>query len=181
MANKVKKYLLFIILSFFVGLFVGYYSTIFLLRAQILDALNAFKPLASELLNFTPRPNFLSDVAAFEAIVISIAIPLSFEIIARISERYQSDVLTKRFGQEWVVRWLPLFLIGNIVVAITLRFFVKDVPVISLWKPLAWLTLIGFLFVSCALLKFFILLKKYMTEIEFILNRLFDEAEKSLK
>jgi len=154
---------------------------VFGLITQIINVFSTFKLLASHLLNFIPRPNFLSDVAAFEAVVISIAIPLSFEIISRISERYQSDILTKRFSQEWVVRWLPVFLIFNIVIAITLRFFVEDVPTTSLWKPLAWITLIGFLFVAWALIKFLRLLKNYMTETEFILNRLFDEAEKSLK
>jgi len=175
------KYAFFIILGFFIGFFVGYYSTIFLLGACILEIPNTLKPLASGLLNFAPRPNFLSDVATFEAVVISIAIPVSFEIISRISERYESDILTRRFAQEWVVKQLPIYLIINIVLAITLRFFVKDEPASALWKPLAWLTFLGFLFVATVLFKFLRLTKGYMTEIEFILRRLFDEAEKSLK
>lgn len=175
------KYVFFIILGYFVGFFAGYYSTIFFLRGYILEILNALKPLASGLLNFVPRPNFLSDVATFEAVVISIAIPLSFEIISRISGRYESDILTKRFAQEWVVKQLPIYLIIDIILAITLRFFVNDSPSCVLWKLLAWLAFLGFLLVAVVLFQFLWLTKHYMTEIEFVLNRLFDEAEKSLK
>jgi len=176
-----KIYLLYFIGSFVIRFWAGFYSTIFDLASKILYLFAMTKPLTLDLLNFAPRPNFLSDVATFEAVVISIAIPVSFEIISRISERYESDILTRRFAQEWVVKQLPIYLIINIVLAITLRFFVKDEPASALWKPLAWLTFLGFLFVATVLFKFLRLTKGYMTEIEFILRRLFDEAEKSLK
>lgn len=132
--------------------------------------------------NFTPTPNFLSDIAAFEAVVIGLAIPLSFEIISRISERYQSEVITKRFLQDWEIRWLPIFLIVNIIIAISLRFFIPENFTYSLWKILAWLTFVGFLFIaSIFLFKFLPKLKRYMTDTDFILNELFNEAEKLFK
>lgn len=83
--------------------------------------------------------------------------------------------------REWEIKWLPIFLIANIIIAVVLRFFVNDNPISGLWKILAWLTFAGFLIVAGALFKFFVLLKKYMTDMEFILRELFDEAEKLLK
>lgn len=129
----------------------------------------------------TPTPDFLSDVAAFEAAVIALAIPLSLEMVSRISERYQSEVITKKFLQEWENKWLPILLIANIIVAVSLRFFVDDKPTSDIWKILSWLTFAGFLFITVVLIKFFILLKKYITDMEFILKELLNEAEELLK
>lgn len=132
--------------------------------------------------SFTPAPQFLSDVATFEAVVIALAIPLSFEIVSRISERYQSEVITKKFIQNWEIRWLPIFLIANIILAIALRFFANDNPMWVVWKILAWVTFIGFLFIAVIFLfRFLPKLKRYMTDPEFILNEFFDEAEKLFK
>lgn len=133
-------------------------------------------------IDFTPTPNFLSDIAAFEAVVIGLAIPLSFEIISRISERYQSEVITKKFIQNWEIRWLPIFLIANIIITISLRFFVWDNPIGATWKILAWINFIGFLFIAgIFLFKFLPKLKRYMTDTNFILEELFNEAEKLFK
>jgi len=134
------------------------------------------------IINFTPTQNFLSDIAAFEAVVIGLAIPLSFEIVSRISERYQSEVITKKFLQNWEIKLLPIFLILNIISAIALRFFVPDNPVGTTWKISAWITFTGFLFIAgIFLFKFLPKLKHYMTDTDFILNNLFNEAEKLFK
>lgn len=127
--------------------------------------------------NHIPTPAFLSDVAAFEATIIALAIPLSLEMVSRISERYQSEVITKRFLREWENKWLPILLIANIIVAVSLRFFVDDKPISEIWKILSWTTFAGFLLVTVVLIKFFILLTKYITDTEFIIRELFYEAE----
>lgn len=144
--------------------------------------LNKIGEILLPVIDFTPTPNFLSDIAAFEAVVIGLAIPLSFEIVSRISERYQSKVITKKFIQNWEIKWLPVFLIVNIIIAITLRFFVRDNPVWTTWKILAWITFVGFLFIAgIFLFKFLPKLKRYMTDTNFILDELFNEAEKLFK
>lgn len=131
--------------------------------------------------HFTPSPDFLSDIAAFEAVVITLTIPLSFEVISRLSERYQSEVITKNFSREWENRLLPIFLVVNIILTITLRFFVNKNPTSDIWKWFAWITFISFLFIATILFMFFRKLKQFMTDTEFIIEKLFNEAKKLFK
>lgn len=178
---KTKTFLCSII--FTPGGIVGYIQEIFNLKLKIINvSLGNLGKTLSHFLNFVPTADFLSDVAAFEAVVIAIAIPLSFEIVSRISERYRSEVISKKFVQEWAVQLLPTFLIFNIILAVALRFFVNSNPTSIVWKLLAWIAFIGFLIIAGILLFCFIpRLKHYMTESEFVLEELFNEAEKSLK
>jgi len=133
-------------------------------------------------LDFTPSSAFLSDVAAFEAVVIAVAMPLSFEIVSRISERYQSEVISRKFMQHWIIRFLPIFLIINIILAVALRFFVKSNATSLTWKILAWTAFGGFVTIAVIFIFGFIpRLRRYMTDSDAVLEELFDEADKSLK
>lgn len=159
---------------------MNYLSKIYILNKNILSMykINIIKYM----INFAPSPVFLSDVAAFEGAVIALAIPLSLEIISRISERYKSEVISKKFNKEWSVRLLPIFFFINIILVVTLRFFVNNNPDCTAWKILAWVAFIFFLFITVIFLFFFIpILKRYMTDPSFILERLYNEAEKFLK
>src|SRR4030042_5679685 len=89
--------------------------------------------------DWTPEPDFLSNIAAFEAAIIALAVPLSFQMVSRISERYESDVITRQFLSEWAINLFPMFLIINILLAITLRVAVDGEPVSLQWKILAWI------------------------------------------
>ena len=126
--------------------------------------------------------NFLSDIAAFEAVIVAIAIPLSFNIVSVISEKYQSEVISKRYTQEWSVKFLPIFLIFNIAIAITLRFFDKQGSSLIIWKIFNLVAFILFIIITLILLKKFIpRLRCYMEGPKFILSELFDEAENLLR
>jgi len=178
---KTKKYLIYCILFanvFFIYALIkyvlGYNFLNIPIRETIILVYNSF-------ITFTPTPNFLSSIAGFEAVIIAFAIPLSFEIVSRISERYQSEVISKRFIQDWIINWLPIILIANIVLAVSLRFFVQTSPSAIIWKVFAWITFIGFIFVAFILFKFLGRLKRYITDTEFVLRELFDEAERLLK
>lgn len=133
------------------------------------------------ILSRSPNPEFLSDIAAFEAVLIALVIPLSFDIVARISERYQSEVIVKMFIRERVNRILPPTLLINIVLAISLRFFVNSNPVSLYWKIIAWIILLGFMFIVIILSVALLTLQRYVTDTEFVQERLFHEAEESIK
>ena len=137
--------------------------------------------LLKRMTTFSPDPDFLSDVAAFEAVVVALAIPLSFEIVSRISDRYESEVITRRFEREWENRLLPVFLVVNILLLVALRFFVKDDSTGGLWTGLAGLCLAAFIFVGITVLKFIRKLRRYVTDPGFLLDRFFDDARESLK
>lgn len=130
---------------------------------------------------YIPTPKFLSDVAAFEAIVIAIAIPLSFEMVSRTSERYDSDIIILKFINKWEIKFLPMIIIILVIITILTRFLVKDVPDSLLWRVFAWISLLGFISVATILLQFITTLKKYLTNIKEVLDELYKEVEKSLE
>lgn len=146
-----------------------------------ISKLTAFaKPLIKSILNITPNTDFLSDIASFEAVIVALAIPLSFEIISRISERYQSEVVSKKFEQEKINRWLPILLLFNIIMAISLRFATTSHASSLKWKIVAWVMLFSFIGIAIALFYFTKKMKEYMQESN-VLNKLFEDAKKSIK
>lgn len=131
--------------------------------------------------NFNPSTNFLSDIAAFEAVVIGIAIPLSFNMVSRISERYQSEVIAKQFFREIEVKILPYLLMVNICIVISLRFLFPNEAKLIYQKVLIWISVGAFLVVAVILLKFVNKLRRYIIDIEFVLGKLKNDAEKIFK
>lgn len=129
---------------------------------------------------FVPTPNFLSDVAAFEAVFIALAVPLSVEVVSRYSDRFSSEVAANQFNKEWEIRLLPWFIIPNIVLAVTLRFSAGETTS-SFWNVMAWVVFFGFILVALLLFIFIKKLIKYTSDTEYILGRLYEEAERSLE
>jgi hypothetical protein len=129
---------------------------------------------------FSPNVGFLSDIVAFQSAVIAIAIPLSIEIVSRISERYQSGVITRKFKQQWQIKLLQILLITDIIIAVFLKFFISNDPISEPWKALAWIAFVIFLITAFILYKFFHILQSYVTDTTFLLNQLFDDMGKLL-
>ncbi len=133
-----------------------------------------WKPLASWFITFSPSIGFTSDVIAYQAAIIAIAIPVSLEIISRISERYQSGVITKEFNRQWQFKALLSLVIAEALLGITLKFFV-DAKIDGYWKVLAWGIFLLFFATNFALLAFFNNLRQYTSNTKFLLDRLFDD------
>lgn len=150
-------------------------------RPQLMSLIELRNSIINFFSNFSPSPGFLSDIAAFEAAILALAIPLSFEIISRASERYQSDVISRRFVKGWIISLMPYILLLNIVIAIAVRFFVNDNSVSQLWKIFSFISLVGFIIVA---ILFMFVLKRlilYMSDSDLILRELFEEAERLLE
>jgi len=143
--------------------------------------LNFIEYIWFKFLLFIPSSDFLSDIATIEAVMMGIAIPLSFDIISRISERFQSEVITKNFIKELEVKLLPLFLVINIILAITLRFFTKDIICSFFVKILFFILLLFFIIIFCIFIGFFNKVRKYAIDTEYILNKLYGHAKKIIK
>ncbi|MFN7852804.1 MAG: hypothetical protein ACK5OU_12800 [Dolichospermum sp.] len=132
-------------------------------------------------ISFSPSFGFVSDVIAYQAAIIAIAIPLSLEIISRISERYQSGVITKEFNRQWQIKFLPSLVIANALLGVTFNFLV-DSKVDTGWeKILAWLIFLLFIATNFLFFSFFKKLGQYATKTKFLLDRLFDDLTQVLR
>ncbi len=130
-------------------------------------------------LDITPNPTFLSDVAAFEAAIIAFLVPLSIEIISKISERYNSDVITRSFNKYWKI--LSPFLLINIVVAIGLRFFMKDNTDSLSWKIFAWIIFIIFICIAFAIWRVINRIRNFMSDTKYVINPLYEAVKFSIE
>lgn len=182
--NIKKSNLILCSISFFIGAGFGYVARYAQTNLKIIDISSIFSneliTLASSFSIFIPDPSFLSDIAAFEAVIIGLAIPLSRDIISRISERYHSDVISNRFDREWEVKWLPELLMINIFLAIVLRFLWPDNPSSIIWVIFAWVIVASFALIAIIFMRFTYKLKKY-SNTDIILEELYEESKKYFK
>jgi hypothetical protein len=139
---------------------------------------NEWQEFIKSLLEFSPSTGFLSDIIAFQGAVIAIAIPLSFEIIARISERYQSGILVEKFNQQWQIRWLLRLLVIDIIIAVCLKFFVSSDKLSGIALFLGWVAFIVFIATLLILLSFFNILRAYTVDTSFLLNKIYQDIDK---
>jgi len=185
MLKNIKKSILILCsISFFIGTVFGYIIRHAQINLKTFDISSIFRDelvtLASSFYNFVPDPSFLSDIAAFEAVIIGLAIPLSRDIISRISERYHSDVISNRFDREWEVMWLPNLLVINIILAIILRFFWPENSSSIILVIFAWAIIVSFIILAYIFMRFTRKLKKYLNT-DIILEELYEESKKYFK
>jgi len=171
---------------FLIGFFFGYilgYSHFLESRIIYIDLIaHKASALKDLFLKFHPNPDFLSDIAAFEAAVIAFLIPLSIEIVSKVSERYESEITIRVFEERLSNRFLPHFLMVNIGLAILLRFLINSTNgnsaffVVSSW-------IILFFFICIAVMIFLVIknIKKFVTNKHFIIEELINDAKKSIK
>lgn len=129
----------------------------------------------------TPNPSFLSDVAAFEAAIIALLVPLSIEIVSKISERYNSDVITRNFENNFWNKYLPPLLLINIFIAIALRFIAKESNNSILWNYAAWAVLVFLLFVAFGIYCVIRRIKKFVGDPKAVIDQLYKDVEESLE
>jgi hypothetical protein len=183
-----QRYLLiiiptFLIVGFAIGcLFLG--KSGFLIYQIGLVFINNFINATLQFItNLKPEREFLIQILTFEGVILAIAIPLSIDMISRMSDKLESDALTNRFRREWPVKWLIGILISTIVMKIFILFFLPDVDNTIFWKPIAWIVLLLFVCVIWILFKYIKLLLKYLSvdSSEYIIKGSLDEARKILR
>ena len=175
------------VLAFSVGFLAGYILGLLRLHDRVIDRAavlpigwEAFRAPFDWISAMPVSVNFLSDIAAFEAAVIAFLIPLSLEMVARISERYQSEVVLKPFEDEFENRYLLILLLINASLAIFLRFFVTEDVISGALRVLAVLVLVVFVVTAWMIFQFIHKLKKYMTDTDFLMNKLFENAQRAI-
>ena len=175
--NKLIKFL-FILILLIIIYFFGVYH--FILR--IFQNLLIIKDPISWFEKFSPNLQALSLIITFEAAVVAILIPLSLEMISKISERYKSKIITNLFMSHNVIKCLPFLLIINIIICISLKIFVNEgITLSNPIKIIALFIFILFLIIAFYLLLFIEKLKKYLTQDDFIIKNLFKEVDDAIK
>ncbi len=174
------------IIFFLIGLIIGYVLGFFKVH-QYISIIDKVSNISIDFSwfswvgNINPHPRFLSNVAAFEAVIIAFLVPLSIEIISKLSERYNSDVINRSFERYWANKILPTFLLINIVVAIVLGFFIQDDINSTIWKILAWIVLFSFICIAFTVWRVIKKIKTFMGDTQSVINQLYQDVEDSLQ
>lgn len=132
-------------------------------------------------LHFNPNINFLSDIATFGGVIISLAIPISLNMVTRISERFKSEIISNKVIKHWDFYFLLILVIINIVFSICLRFFIVCEVDDLIWVLLQWFMLFIFILLISIFIKFFIRILLFISNPEYILNLLYKDAERIFK
>ena len=115
--------------------------------------------------NLAPDSTFLSDIAAFEGILIGVAIPISLQVVSRTVDRYKDQEIAQFFIKEPLYKIQYLLLLPNIAIVIFLR-FLNISNLIFLWFIFLWLILNMIIFY-----KFVRLVEQYITNTDKLLLR----------
>ncbi|HEX7017421.1 MAG TPA: hypothetical protein VF209_00740 [Patescibacteria group bacterium] len=115
---------------------------------------------------------FISDALTVQTAILALLLPLSVDIVSRISDRYKSEIIMNRFIKEPFFRALAIILLLNITYLLFLSFFKVESFLLT-----------GFSFLlsiaSMVLLAlFFNLILQYVRSPSFVKEQLFNEAEK---
>ena len=121
--------------------------------------------LINFIINLEPTPDFLSDIAAFEGILIGVSIPISLQVVTWVVDRYSDQEIAQFFIKEPLYRSQYLLFLPSIIIAILLRFLNISNSLI-LWLIFFWLVINIFIFY-----KFIRLVEQYATNTDKLLLR----------
>lgn len=133
------------------------------------------------LLHFNPNVDFLSDIATFGGVIISLAIPISLNMVTRISERFKSEIISNKVIKHWDFYFLLILVLVNIIFSVCLRFLITSNINSLIWIILQWFLLFIFVLLISIFVKFFIRILKIISNPNYILNLLYEDAEKIFK
>jgi hypothetical protein len=154
------------------------YSAIYnYVSACQVEPLGAVKSFFEVMKLWGNNPAILSDIIAFDIGVLLFWIPLSINIISRISDRYNSEVIVGVFERRWENRWLPKLLTASLTIAVPLKFMMTDV-IYTFENIFMWIVLILFLitlFIVYASIK---TVTDYSCRTDDILKGLINDAQK---
>jgi hypothetical protein len=133
------------------------------------------------LFSFNPNIKFLGDIAVIEATFIALLIPLSIQIISKLSERYTSYIITDKFESNWEYRILPKLILINIGVVIILKFYLFDDVDTLFWRIISWILLLQFIFIAYLIYRILYFVSKFLKNPYFVMNQLYKDIEKAIK
>lgn len=124
---------------------------------------------------------FLSDIAAFEGVVIGILLPLAWDAISRSADKY-GDIIIARFREHLPTRVLLPSFVLHIVLAIATRLISTEsnlaYPSSKVWGLFLFVWFIANLFIF---IQYLHLLHTYTFNIKEVVDRLFEDAHDSIR
>lgn len=116
--------------------------------------------------SFTDNTPKLAEIIAFHVALIAFFIPLSVEMVGRISERYGSGVISKYYKREIVPQLIFYLSIANILLSVFLIFFSNSIRVLD------YLSLGMFTITVLLTIAFLRTLYLYLTDIDWVIGKL---------
>lgn len=98
----------------------------------------------ARLVAVAPSVQFLGDAIVFETMVVSIAVPLGTDVVARIYEKYHSNIVSMTFLRTRTLWWLIPTALTNIFFAVIQKAFLGDHGS-QLDRFASWVCLFGFI------------------------------------
>jgi len=122
---------------------------------------------------------FLSGVLAFSTAAVAIALPLSISIVMSVTNRYESNIIARNLIGAGSVGWLTALLLFNILFIVIRKAFPFVGPPVS---KAVILGLILLLFTASFVLfaKYLYMLKNYVQDSQYILDKLYEEASSTI-
>jgi hypothetical protein len=123
---------------------------------------------------YCPSANFLTPMATVAAAFLSFLVPFSYNLVSSISQKHDSTVAAKLFGHVVPV-YLLVFLLGmNILMAIIMRFFDREVDS-HWWQYLACLTVFLFSVTTFFVCYTVIRLARFMSSWDSVIDETLDK------
>ncbi len=151
------------------------------MRIFLLTLVYFIKDLISGLSGFNPDGGFLALVAGFEGVLLAVAVPISFSMVANISEKFESDLITQRFLEKTEIKYFPAVLMISIVFTVVLACTNQNMRTGNTWRIASYISIALFLSI-CVLFRYFIkTVKRYITDVQNIVQEFLDSAEKTIE
>lgn len=132
--------------------------------------------LRTILSTFQPSASFISDVIGIEAVLVGLAIPISFQVVTLAAQRLNDHELARYFFEEKLYRTLIFLLLANIIISLYTK-FLGSPETYNLWILLIWAFLNIYLFY-----KFIRLVERYATDFDkIVLEKIKQDLDKFLK
>jgi hypothetical protein len=123
---------------------------------------------------------YLTTVTALSGTIVAIAIPLSIDIIARISARFESSIIAKKFNSEKSIVFLKIISFLLLFSSSAILFLYDENLNSFNWNLIIFIHFIISIISIVFLLIFFKKIVSYIKDNRYILNKLFNNANKAI-
>lgn len=115
-----------------------------------------------------PNGKYLTIAGSFGITILAIAIPLSIDAIGRLSNRYQSNIITRLFNEEKENIRLKFTTFILVVLVLIISFFSPEENIGLIWKLIYIFTFILNTYIIFLLYKFFKKLTMYFIDTRYV-------------